>query len=90
MLVLDPKKRYTITQIKQHKWMQLDGALAKALVPSSDPELDLKPGEFSEQTLVIMQSLGIDQRKTLEVRLPTHGFLFINVSYSESSFCLYY
>uniref|UniRef100_A0A672HE96 non-specific serine/threonine protein kinase n=1 Tax=Salarias fasciatus TaxID=181472 RepID=A0A672HE96_SALFA len=68
MLVLDPSKRLSVAQIKEHKWMALD-------VPVQRPVLYQQPlsaegeagvGEYSEQVLRLMHSLGIDQRKTIE------------------------
>ncbi|XP_064651382.1 serine/threonine-protein kinase SIK2-like [Lineus longissimus] len=66
MLVLDAAKRYTLPQIKQHKWMLLDG-LPKQTPPVS-PLLgyNIAIGEYNEQILRLMQSLGIDQQKTVE------------------------
>ena len=67
MLVLDPSKRLTINQIKKHKWMLAEGGAPKQ-TPSS-PVLDhnAKLGEFNEQILRLMHSLGIDQQKTMDV-----------------------
>ncbi|KAK7882564.1 hypothetical protein WMY93_028738 [Mugilogobius chulae] len=68
MLVLDPSKRLSVAQIKEHKWMALD-------VPVPRPVLYQQPvpaegeaglGDFSEQVLRLMHSLGIDQHKTIE------------------------
>nr|XP_019944069.1 PREDICTED: serine/threonine-protein kinase SIK2 isoform X1 [Paralichthys olivaceus] len=68
MLVLDPSKRLSVAQIKEHKWMALD-------VPVQRPILYQQPlsaegesgvGEYSEQVLRLMHSLGIDQHKTIE------------------------
>uniref|UniRef100_A0A8C7Z2A2 non-specific serine/threonine protein kinase n=1 Tax=Oryzias sinensis TaxID=183150 RepID=A0A8C7Z2A2_9TELE len=68
MLVLDPSKRLSLAQIKEHKWMALD-------VPAQRPVLYQQPlsaegemgvGEYSEQVLRLMHSLGIDQQKTIE------------------------
>ncbi|XP_035479440.1 serine/threonine-protein kinase SIK2 isoform X2 [Scophthalmus maximus] len=68
MLVLDPSKRLSVAQIKEHKWMVLD-------VPVQRPVLYQQPlptegeavvGEYSEQVLRLMHSLGIDQHKTIE------------------------
>ncbi|XP_062275792.1 serine/threonine-protein kinase SIK2 isoform X1 [Scomber scombrus] len=68
MLVLDPSKRLSVAQIKEHKWMTLD-------VPVQRPVLYQQPvstegeggvGEYSEQVLRLMHSLGIDQHKTIE------------------------
>lgn len=70
MLVLDPSKRLSVAQIKEHKWMSL-------YVPVQRPVLYQQPlstegevgvGEYSEQVLRLMHSLGIDQHKTVEVR----------------------
>ncbi|KAG8002022.1 Serine/threonine-protein kinase SIK2 [Nibea albiflora] len=68
MLVLDPSKRLSVAQIKEHKWMAL-------YVPVQRPVLYQQPlstegeagvGEYSEQVLRLMHSLGIDQHKTIE------------------------
>ncbi|ESO88405.1 hypothetical protein LOTGIDRAFT_126136, partial [Lottia gigantea] len=66
MLVLDPNKRYTIQQIKSHRWMQIDGGPPN--LPPASPLIgyNAKVGEFNEKILRIMQSLGIDQQKTME------------------------
>lgn len=61
MLVLDPSKRYSISQIKRHRWMQLE-------IP---PQVSMTPTIVSattpnEQILRLMQSLGIDSSKTRE------------------------
>lgn len=67
--MLDPSKRLSVAQIKQHKWMAL-------YVPVQRPVLHQQPlsaegeagiGEYSEQVLRLMHSLGIDQHKTIEV-----------------------
>lgn len=76
MLVLDPSKRLSVAQIKEHKWMALD-------IPVQRPVLYQQPlsaegeagvGEYSEQVLRLMHSLGIDQHKTIEV--STWFYLF--------------
>ncbi|XP_070551724.1 serine/threonine-protein kinase SIK2-like [Ptychodera flava] len=64
MLVIDPAKRYTIDQIKRHKWMLMDGGPPRSLVCDVPPVS--QPGEYNEQVLRLMQSLGIDQQKTKE------------------------
>lgn len=67
--MLDPSKRLSVAQIKQHKWMA-------PYVPVQRPVLHQQPlsaegeagiGEYSEQVLRLMHSLGIDQHKTIEV-----------------------
>ncbi|XP_063828735.1 serine/threonine-protein kinase SIK2-like [Ostrinia nubilalis] len=68
MLVLEPMKRYTIEQIKKHRWMAAEPYVAPA--PAGDPmrspahaPAQLDP---SDQVLRLMQSLGIDPVKTKE------------------------
>lgn len=61
MLVLDPAKRYSIAQIKRHRWMQAE-------VPSVEPPSVLSNViQPNEQVVRIMQSLGIESSKTREV-----------------------
>ncbi|XP_051552056.1 serine/threonine-protein kinase SIK2-like isoform X2 [Myxocyprinus asiaticus] len=68
MLVLDPARRLSLSQIKEHRWMMQE-------VPSQRPVLyrqglpsESKAGlvEHSEQVLRLMHTLGIDQQKTIE------------------------
>ncbi|KAJ8276613.1 hypothetical protein COCON_G00083650 [Conger conger] len=62
MLVLDPSKRLSVAQIKEHRWMALD-------VPGGEAGGEaggVAVGEHSEQVLRLMHSLGIDQQKTIE------------------------
>lgn len=67
MLVQDPSKRFSISQIKKHKWMQSEEGQPKSSPPSPMMGINAKLGEFNEQILRLMQSLGIDQQKTKEV-----------------------
>lgn len=67
MLVLDPKKRYTISQVRHHKWMQKDGGAPKERPRSPILGQNARIGEYNEQILRLMQGLGIDQQKTVEV-----------------------
>lgn len=60
MLVLDPSKRYSVDNIKRHRWMVEE---APRLLPSTSSSTD----EPNEQILRLMQSLGIDAIKTREV-----------------------
>ncbi|KYB27919.1 Serine/threonine-protein kinase SIK2-like Protein [Tribolium castaneum] len=60
MLVLEPNKRYSISQIKKHRWMQM------AIPPSLPPLIPASPTQPNEQILRLMQSLGIDSSKTRE------------------------
>ncbi|XP_053408401.1 serine/threonine-protein kinase SIK2-like [Mercenaria mercenaria] len=66
MLVLEPGKRYSMEQIKNHQWMQMDGGAPKASPPSPMMGYGPKVGEYNEQILRLMQSLGISQQKTVE------------------------
>lgn len=70
MLVLDPSKRLSLTQIKEHKWMILDVPVQRPVLyqKSLSAEGEAGVGEYSEQVLRLMHSLGIDQHKTIEVR----------------------
>lgn len=74
MLVLDPKKRFTISQIRQHKWLTSGAAQSSmkeepcgAAAPSTSTVTCA--GEFDEQILRLMNTLGIEQSKTVEVEL---------------------
>ena len=69
MLVLDPSKRYTISMIKKHQWMQQDGGPPKQAPPSPVIGQNAKMGEYNEQILRLMQGMKIDRNKTVEVGL---------------------
>ncbi|XP_008825602.1 serine/threonine-protein kinase SIK1 [Nannospalax galili] len=67
MLVVDPAKRITIAQIRQHRWMQAD----PSLLQQDDPTFSMQGytsnlGDYNEQVLGIMQALGIDRQRTVE------------------------
>lgn len=62
MLVVDPAKRITISQIKQHRWM-----LADQTAPHQVLTYNSCLGDYSEHVLKIMQTLGIDRQRTIEV-----------------------
>ncbi|XP_022530760.1 serine/threonine-protein kinase SIK2 [Astyanax mexicanus] len=68
MLVLDPSKRLSVAQIKEHKWMVLDVPVQRPLLypQTGQAEGETGLGEYSEQVLRLMHSLGIDQHKTIE------------------------
>lgn len=70
MLVLDPSKRLSVAQIKEHKWMVMEVPVQRPFFyqQPSTTEYDGGLGEYSEQVLRLMHSLGIDQHKTIEVR----------------------
>lgn len=64
MLTLDPKKRATIEQIKKHRWMQYDQGKwkdAQSFATHNDAS------EPQHQILKLMQSLGIDSNRTVQV-----------------------
>lgn len=69
MLVLDPSKRLSVAQIKEHKWMAPYVPVQRPLLHQQplSAEGDAGVGEYSEQVLRLMHSLGIDQHKTIEV-----------------------
>uniref|UniRef100_A0A8C4LQM8 non-specific serine/threonine protein kinase n=1 Tax=Equus asinus TaxID=9793 RepID=A0A8C4LQM8_EQUAS len=66
MLVLDPSKRLTIAQIKEHKWMLVEVPVQRPTLYPQGQENEPSIGEFNEQVLRLMHSLGIDQQKTIE------------------------
>uniref|UniRef100_A0A3B3YX35 non-specific serine/threonine protein kinase n=1 Tax=Poecilia mexicana TaxID=48701 RepID=A0A3B3YX35_9TELE len=68
MLVLDPSKRLSLAQIKEHKWMALDVPVQRPVLYQQplSAEGEVGVGEYSEQVLRLMHSLGIDQHKTIE------------------------
>uniref|UniRef100_A0A2R5LEX4 non-specific serine/threonine protein kinase n=1 Tax=Ornithodoros turicata TaxID=34597 RepID=A0A2R5LEX4_9ACAR len=68
MLVLEPSKRLSIEQIKRHRWVQPEGVPAPSVTISSgasDREA-ARMGDFNEHIVRLMQSLGIDPKKTKE------------------------
>lgn len=70
MLAVDPAKRINVAQIKQHRWMQADpAATCQASSDSHCSDRHLQPEGYSEPVLSLMQALGIDKQKTIEVRL---------------------
>ncbi|XP_069644092.1 serine/threonine-protein kinase SIK2 isoform X1 [Haliaeetus albicilla] len=66
MLVLDPSKRLTIAQIKEHKWMLIEVPAQRPILYPPGEESEPSVGEYNEQVLRLMHSLGIDQQKTIE------------------------
>ncbi|XP_066140838.1 serine/threonine-protein kinase SIK2-like isoform X2 [Euwallacea fornicatus] len=60
MLVLEPNKRFTIQQIKKHRWIQM------GVLPAFPPTIPTSNTHPNEQILRLMQSLGIDSSKTRE------------------------
>ena len=69
MLVVDPSKRITIAQIRQHRWMQAEPPVPRqACTAFSALSYNASPGRYDEQVLGIMHTLGIDRQRTVEVR----------------------
>lgn len=68
MLILEPKKRYKVEHVKQHKWMQMEisPSFQHSCAANDDNREEAKRGELNEQILRLMQSLGIDAAKTRE------------------------
>lgn len=64
MLVVEPGKRITLAQIRQHRWMQ-----AHPRPPPACPALSYSSnlGDYDEQVLGVMQTLGVDRQRTVEV-----------------------
>ena len=94
MLVLEPKKRYTIEQIRRHRWMkavtgddsaascepqqpqqhqqqqQQQQASSSSSSSSSGASLHSGAGgDYDEQILKLMQTIGIEPCKTVEVNI---------------------
>lgn len=67
MLVVDPAKRISVAQIKQHRWMLADPTAAHQTLSHSLTEYNSNLGDYSEPVLGIMNTLGIDRQKTIEV-----------------------
>ncbi|XP_072470936.1 serine/threonine-protein kinase SIK1 [Notamacropus eugenii] len=67
MLVVDPTKRITIAQIKHHKWMLADPSFQQNPPLSfSIQNYSSNLGDYNEQVLGIMQTLGINRQRTVE------------------------
>uniref|UniRef100_A0A7N6FL22 non-specific serine/threonine protein kinase n=1 Tax=Anabas testudineus TaxID=64144 RepID=A0A7N6FL22_ANATE len=66
MLVVDPAKRITVAQIKQHRWMLADPTAAHQTLCHSLTEYNSNLGDYSEPVLGIMNTLGIDRQRTIE------------------------
>lgn len=70
MLVVEPGKRITLAQIRQHRWMQ-----AHPCPPPACPALGYSSnlGDYDEQVLGVMQTLGVDRQRTVEVSARPPG-----------------
>uniref|UniRef100_A0A8C7Q0T2 non-specific serine/threonine protein kinase n=1 Tax=Oncorhynchus mykiss TaxID=8022 RepID=A0A8C7Q0T2_ONCMY len=73
MLVVDPTKRISVAQIKQHRWMLADPTAPNQTLSMALPLTDYNSnlGDYSEPVLGIMQSLGIDRQRTIESLLSS-------------------
>lgn len=71
MLMVDPAKRISVAQIKQHRWMMADPAAPLQTLSHSLTEYNSNLGDYSEPVLGIMNTLGIDRQRTIEVSLTT-------------------
>lgn len=72
MLVVDPARRISVAQIKQHRWMLADPTAAHQTLSHSLTEYNSNLGDYSEPVLGIMNTLGIDRQRTIEVCYPLH------------------
>lgn len=61
MLVLDPAQRYTIEQIKRHRWMITKEVIQTGINYNINKKSIIIP---NEQILRLMTGLGIDAQKT--------------------------
>lgn len=72
MLVVDPARRITIAQIRQHRWMRAEPCLpGPACSTFSAHSYSSNLGDYDEQALGIMQTLGVDRQRTVEVSPAT-------------------
>ncbi|XP_071197124.1 serine/threonine-protein kinase SIK2-like [Salvelinus alpinus] len=73
MLVVDPAKRISVAQIKQHRWMLADPTAPNQTLSMALPLTDYNSnlGDYSEPVLGIMQTLGIDRQRTIESLLSS-------------------
>ena len=62
MLVVEPAKRYTIQQVRAHKWMQ--GSPATSATPPTVNNSVANSDDPCENILQLMQRWGIDSQKT--------------------------
>ncbi|XP_050096706.1 serine/threonine-protein kinase par-1 [Anopheles aquasalis] len=77
MLVLDPSRRFSIDQIKRHRWMMVEiidtPKISSIVINGMASEVSALETEPNEQILKIMQNLGIDILKTRE-SLKLHSY----------------
>ncbi|XP_053680451.1 serine/threonine-protein kinase par-1 [Anopheles nili] len=77
MLVLDPSRRFSIDQIKRHRWMMVEiidtPKISSIVINGNVSDVSALDTEPNEQILKIMQNLGIDILKTRE-SLKLHSY----------------
>ncbi|KAK2817958.1 hypothetical protein Q7C36_021891 [Tachysurus vachellii] len=67
MLVVDPAKRISLKQIKQHCWMKIaPKTVCQSLFNPPEQERHCQEKTYNEQVLSLMQTLGIDKQRTTE------------------------
>ncbi|KAM9454946.1 serine/threonine-protein kinase SIK2-like isoform 1-T2 [Clarias gariepinus] len=67
MLVVDPAKRISLAQIKEHYWMKaVPIAVCQAFFNSPEPERHSQAKRYNEKVLSLMQTLGIDKQRTID------------------------
>lgn len=75
MLVRDPERRYSIPQIKKHRWLLVDGeprpVYGFPTWPTAQPGVVNE--EYSEHVLRLMEQLGLERQKTVEVYMTLTG-----------------
>lgn len=82
MLVVDPAKRISISQIKQHRWMLADPSAPHQTLSHSLTDYNSNLGDYSEPVLSIMHTLGIDRQRTVEVsddKSEEHGHTLLRI-----------
>lgn len=86
MLVLDPHRRYTIEQIKHHRWMLIEvmepiSSLACDNQNVSSSRNGTTIAEPNEQILRLMAGLGIDTSKTCHSLKVIDWHIFIQINF---------
>ena len=78
MLVRDPEKRYSIEMIKKHRWVVAGDALkpivSQLTIPTSNNHTD---DVYDELVLRLMDQLGLERQKTIEVNSFTELLLLV-------------
>ena len=66
MLIVDSNKRYSIVQVKQHKWM-IQGEPYEDLIDIEDQHEEGSGVVYNEKVLQQMEKLGEDRVKIITV-----------------------